>query len=134
MLMQTRQGLASATVARIFHDPSPAAFIGALSTFTLAALHVHHVHRDDRYQNAFLVGSACGGMFLSFAIHIALLDARWLQTVQTCLPVAVVLGASFSAVVHRLGMLDHASGGQQQFGQDREKVGLRNVLDGKERS
>ena len=73
-------------------------------------------------------------MFLSFAMHIALLDARWLQTVQTCLPVAVVLGASFSAVVHRLGMLDHASGGQQQFGQDREKVGLRNALDGKERS
>lgn len=120
-----------ALVARCVNDPSPAAFIGALSTFTLAALYIHHFHQDDRYQNAFLVGSACGVILLSCAIHIILPDTRWLQSLQTYLPLAIVFGSSFSAVMHRLGILDRASSGHQEIGQENEKDKLRSEPDGK---
>ncbi|KAL2049790.1 hypothetical protein ABVK25_009885 [Lepraria finkii] len=120
-----------ALVARCVNDPSPAAFIGALSTFTLAALYIHHFHQDDRYQNAFLVGSACGVILLSCAIHIILPDTRWLQSLQTYLPLAIVFGSSFSAVMHHLGILDRASSGHQEIGQENEKDKLRSEPDGK---
>ena len=134
LLMLRQQGLTSAIVAQTFHDPSPAAFIGTLSAFTLAALYAHYIHRDDRYQNAFLVGSACVVIFLSSAICILSPDARWLPTIRIYLPLAIVLGSSLSAVVHRSGVLDRASGGNQHLEQGREKVQLGNEVDREELS
>lgn len=106
-----------ALAARYVNDPSPATFIGALSTFTLAALYLHHCHRVDQYQNAFLAGSACGTILLSCAIQFMFPQTRWLKSLQTYLPLAIILASCFSAVIHRLGILDSTSRGHKATGQ-----------------
>ena len=120
-----------ALAARYVNDPSPATFVGALSTFTLAALYLHHCHRVDQYQNAFLAGSACGAILLSCAIQFMFPQTRWLKSLQTYLPLAIILASCFSAVIHRLGILDSTSRGHKASGQGSAIVRQWNRLDEK---
>ena len=97
-------------IARSVDDPSPGAFIGALSAFTLAALSVHHVHREERYQDAILAGCVCVVASISCVLHVALpgTTVSKILCVRTYLPPTLIAGSLLSAIMHRLGILDHA--------------------------
>ena len=99
-------------IARSIDDPSPGAFIGALSAFTLAALFVHHFHRGNRYQDAVLAGCVCVVASISCVLHIALPGTTWSKTmyVRTYMPPTIIVGSLLSAIMHRLGILGHANG------------------------
>lgn len=104
-------------IARSVDDPSPEAFIGALSAFTLAALFVHHFHRGNRYQDAVLVGCVCVIASISCILHIALPGTSWSKTMymRTYLPPTMIVGSLLSAIVHRLGILGHANTAKQPY-------------------
>ncbi|KAK0515154.1 hypothetical protein JMJ35_002533 [Cladonia borealis] len=102
-------------IARSIDDPSPGAFIGALSAFALAVLFVHHFHRGERYQDAVLAGCVCVVASISCVLHIALPGTKWSKTMdmRTYLPPTVIVGSLLSAIMHRLGILGHANRAKQ---------------------
>ena len=102
-------------IARSIDDPSPGAFIGALSAFTLAALFVHHFHRGDRYQDAVVAGCLCVIVSIAFFIHITLPGTMWskMMCIRTYLPPTIIVGSLLSATMHRLGILGHAHRAEQ---------------------
>ena len=102
-------------IARSLDDPSPGAFIGALSAFTLAALFVHHFHRGDRYQDVVLAGCVCVIASISSVIHITLPGTTWskMMYIRTYLPSTIIVGSLLSAILHRLGILGQANRAKQ---------------------
>ena len=102
-------------IARGIDDPSPGAFIGALSAFTLAALFVHHFNRGQRYQDAVLAGCVCVVASVSCVLHIALPGTTWSKTIymRTYLPSTIIIGSLLSALMHQLGILGHGNRAKQ---------------------
>ena len=109
-------------IAHSLDDPSPGAFIGALSAFTLAALFVHHVHRGDRYQDAVLAGCICVIASISCGVHVTLPGTTWskMMCVRTYLPPTIIAGSLLSAILHRLGILGLANSVRQPYPRKRK--------------
>ncbi len=105
------QWYSATQIAHSIDDPSPGAFIGALSAFTLAALFVHQFHQGERYQSAVLAGCVCVVASVSCVLHIALPGTTWSKTMymRTYLPPTIIVGSLLSAIMHRLGLLGHAN-------------------------
>ena len=102
-------------IARSIDDPSPGAFVGALSAFTLAALFVHHFHRGHRYQDAVVASCVCVIASISCVLHITLPGTTWskMMCIRTYLPATIIVGSLLSAILHRLGILGHANSARQ---------------------
>ena len=112
-----QQWYPAAQIAHSINDPSPGAFIGGLTAFTLAALFVYHFHRGQRCQSAVLAGCVCVVASISCVLHIALPGTTWSNTMymRTYLPPTIIVGSLLSAIMHRLGIVGHANRAEQPY-------------------
>lgn len=87
-------------VTRAVRDPSPFAFIAALSLYTILALVMCHLHRRHRFQNHFLIVGACLGVMISSTRSLLLPSKGLVGEMQSILPWTVFLASLSSAVAH----------------------------------
>lgn len=110
-----------------FDDPSPAAFNGALATFTLAALYLHTLHREDQYQDYCLFAAIVAAAVTWITRYILLFDEPLAQSIQIYLPMSIVVGSVVSAILHRI----HFIGSWTRLrGKEEEREQRREVLTG----
>lgn len=88
------------TVTQAVRDPSPPAFIAALSLYTLLALVAYRLHRRHRLENHFLIVGVCVGGMISSASSLLLPGKGLAGVMQSVLPWTFLLASVGSAVAH----------------------------------
>lgn len=85
-----------------FDDPSPAAFEGALTVFTLATLYIYSSYREERYQNLCLVAALVSAPIISITKDLMLHNESLAHSVQIYLPASVLIVSAASVIIHRM--------------------------------
>lgn len=118
----SQQNYPSVLVSYAFDDPSPAAFDGALAVFTLAALYLHALHREDRYQNHCQVAGIAVAAVISGTRYFLLFDEPLAHSIQICVPTSIMVASVFSAIIHRMGSLASSRAHEHEWEQGKETI------------
>lgn len=115
-------------IALIFYfldDPSPDAFVCALSIFALITLSIYTYYRHDRYQNRIIAAVIGCVLVTSCANYITGVNEQWNQMTQTYLPPSIIIALSTSFIAHRIGDLSSWGGTNRRVRRENEAESCR---------